>query len=410
MSNLSHVDSDKGSVRSFRSRTTSITSDVSVLRERERGWNQPNPKLRRVSSGQVPVGSSPASERIRTLSVPTPPGSPGYNFPRSPGTLSPHASPGLDRPFQQRRRTSSSLSFTSDSGSVGSRASVRTEEEEEVHERERNWNNPQPKWMHTRRPSEDGTTPEGSPSAPVRTRTSSLKTMKSPSFGNGIGLGTPKHAPVLRQALSSPNVLLASARQNNSHSSPARPFSFNSPSKPQPKTNGTSRLPRRTTPSRPSTLPSIASSPERISRQTSEETETEQAPTRPTTPVDSRPSSRIALLNGRNTPESRIPIMSFTSPQKSPSPRKDRNRESLMAFPEPSSPSSPSRRGHRRTTTEFSAAVGALRPGINDEYLRPVSPSPAPKAVVEKGKSKGIDLDGLRCKCLSLTTHFSWLT
>lgn len=105
------------------------------MKERERAWNSPRPKLPHVSSS---INLRLPSERTRALSQP-----------ESPAHLS--AGPSLSR---QVSGGSLSSSGRADSpGSVHSTQSVEnTEMHTEVeHIRERNWNSPQPKWRTSTR-------------------------------------------------------------------------------------------------------------------------------------------------------------------------------------------------------------------------------------------------------------------
>jgi serine/arginine repetitive matrix protein 2 len=345
---------------SVRSRRTSVASDAESSRSRERGWNQPNPHLR------------PPAPRQRTSS--------GSAIPTSPG---------FGRPGMQSRADSANSSHSRSSSRVSFLESDREPAPPAVHERERNWNSPQPKWFHHSPGSRASKSPTSSEKqfSPAhaltepRTRAESLQPSPSlkntsPSYRERVSsLG---RRAALRHTLSSPQIGGASPTTSpsrlpvSSHRLNGSPFnldrrSYTSPARaetpdlsdyaPADQSPGLSsrvawRFPRSMTPLAPM---EHEDSPERPPVDLPEADEEELVPTRPTTPLDephpfskigrpSRPPSRASLAI--DTHRSRIPVI---SPQK---------HESL-------SPNSPrGSRGHKRASAEFSTAVGGIPPRV----------------------------------------------
>jgi hypothetical protein len=126
--------------------------------KREQEWNKRNPKLSCPTSS-LSLHSSTGSERVRTHR-------PNHlSHPDSSQSQSSVLSPNRQLHHHHSFLNTSRGQFTSWFGS--SRASQNgkeeSEEEEVVHERERNWNSPQPKW--SQHASASRAQPRGSPSA-----------------------------------------------------------------------------------------------------------------------------------------------------------------------------------------------------------------------------------------------------
>ncbi|KAK2467820.1 hypothetical protein APHAL10511_000115 [Amanita phalloides] len=98
--------------------------DVERMHERERQWNKRRPRFSYPSPGSL------SNERTRTISL--------TQAPRSESAMSISSTTSLQRPH------SSSPSGMSPSGRMGSEPP-----EEYLHERERNWNAPRPKWFQS---------------------------------------------------------------------------------------------------------------------------------------------------------------------------------------------------------------------------------------------------------------------
>jgi serine/arginine repetitive matrix protein 2 len=149
--------------------------------EREQEWNKRNPKLSRPTSS-LSLHSSTGSERVRTHSLNH------LSRPDSAQSQSSVLSP--NRQLHRHHSFSNTSRASSPAGS--SRASQNgkeeSEEEEVIHERERNWNSPQPKW--SQHASASRAQPRGSPSAsshfPMSTNTRiRAESLKSPGTVRG---------------------------------------------------------------------------------------------------------------------------------------------------------------------------------------------------------------------------------
>lgn len=136
--------------------------------EREREWNKRHPNLSRPTSS-LSLHSPTPSERSRTYSQPTRPESAEL--------------PHLNRHLQRHHSFSNSSRASSPAHSLSASngGKEESEEEEVIHERERNWNAPRPKWSqheHSYGPSSPSRIPGFSPTANLsngRMRTQSLK-------------------------------------------------------------------------------------------------------------------------------------------------------------------------------------------------------------------------------------------
>lgn len=127
-------------------------------KEREHGWNKPRNSLSKSLTRSSSSANLRTQERTRTLASVT-----GHTPPRADSAQSFLSSQSLTP--GQPRRSLSRQSSTNSLRSADSRApspalsNIDTEPEEErvvVHERERNWNSPRPKWgehQHGRSPS-----------------------------------------------------------------------------------------------------------------------------------------------------------------------------------------------------------------------------------------------------------------
>ncbi|RDB24915.1 hypothetical protein Hypma_008048 [Hypsizygus marmoreus] len=122
-----------GSQAEYRERLAELERERNL--ERERDWNKRHPKVTRPTSS-LSMHSSPGTDRPRTQSLAN------MSRPDSTQLLTPDRSLHRHHSYtHSSRATSPALSTTaSHDGKLDS------EEEEIVHERERNWNAPRPKW------------------------------------------------------------------------------------------------------------------------------------------------------------------------------------------------------------------------------------------------------------------------
>lgn len=373
---------------SVRSRTTSLASGADSVRSKERGWNHPNPSLR---------------PRNRTTSQPIFPGSPGS-------------------PWVTPERAGSTAGVSSRSSS---RASLNNDHETAwpvVHERERNWGAPNPTWTHQSPGTLAPFSPHGSPSpiTAVRARPRTGSMSGSPKADPGPSevrfASTGKRTP-LRHALSSPMMGGASpgspsrlpmnaARSYTSPTPadrkslvfPARPETPDSPDGPQTSV-GLRRSPGDhvrlssrfgwTFPRGKTILPPFEteSSPEAPPRELPTEADAladqeELVPTRPTTPAEPpavQPNTSLdddQLLSPMEVPRPASQASLSVDTKRSHTPLLDAKLNGDV------SPVSPrGTRGHKRTTTELNAAVGAIPPRVQNinKELAAATTSNAPR-------------------------------
>ncbi|KAA1475142.1 hypothetical protein DENSPDRAFT_883330 [Dentipellis sp. KUC8613] len=320
----SRATSSIGSNADYRDRIKDLERERNL--DRERAWNKPKHSLSRTSS------RSSLDLRERTHSTPKRPDS-------ALSLLTP------DRPHSSLSRASSRASSPN-----GSLHSVEQEEVQEIsHERERNWNSPHPKWNHRRsvspmpspRPS-----PAPSPSH-SRTRTRSLHTpATSPPahlHHSTSSLSVHGHSPSPRPVSPSPSSrprasssLSFSDRSHSQNHSRAPAFSPR-PTSPNPLL----RSPRPNSPLPPTSRPANGTS-------------------------NGKPA--FGSLAGWQFPRKSAPLPPLELDHPSP------ERPSRIPVPKRSPPKAESvskaesfRRGHKRATTEFSEAHGAIPPRIHIE-------------------------------------------
>lgn len=292
-------------------------------KEREREWNRPHSKLHRSSSNL----SLNKSERVRTISTPSRPGSATeYLSPTLHRHGSGHSFPG-SRP-------------SSPTGSVSSMDVAEEIEHEVEHQRERNWNSPRPEWgnplFHRRSLSPLPRSRPGSPTdePPHVHKTTPHSRTNSVTHGNSLSIPSPgarSKSPV-GDRIPRPRSPIPRSTTPLSHGRPKSP----APPASRPETPGTAQASYRSRfgwsfPQHKMELP-----PLELDHET---------PQRP----PPRPSSRSSLAASATTP-SHIPI---------PSPRKGHNNATPST-----SRTFDNTRSHRRTVTEFAESIGAIPPRI----------------------------------------------
>ncbi|TFK44544.1 hypothetical protein BDQ12DRAFT_673185 [Crucibulum laeve] len=222
-----------GSQAEYRERVRELERERNIERERE--WNRPHSRLSRPSSS-LSLRSPEVSVRSRTQSLIHPP---------RPGSALSQTSVNSDTHKSGLRRHQSFTSPRASSPTGSLRASHDDELPEVVHERERNWNAPRPKWHQS--PSVNGMSVDRT-SSPVpqslgvssnssqhshpnvRTRAESLK---SPGSTNGeipahyasvsnsnssLLTSTSSHKKSVSPRAPSPHVQRASPNASSSHS------------------------------------------------------------------------------------------------------------------------------------------------------------------------------------------------
>lgn len=169
------IGSSVGSQAEYRERIRELERERNVERERE--WNKRHPQLTRPKSS-LSLHSPTQHPRVRTQSF-----SPLTRQESETSLLSPENRSGLRRhhSFNSSRGASPSGSWTS-----------QDEDPETVHERERNWNSPRPKW-HDHPPAKHGslspTSPSGHspyPHPPAKGRLHTESQNISMSSANGV--------------------------------------------------------------------------------------------------------------------------------------------------------------------------------------------------------------------------------
>ncbi|KAI0829898.1 hypothetical protein BC628DRAFT_1359257 [Trametes gibbosa] len=295
--------------------------DQERVKEKEREWNKPHPKLSRSSSSL----SLNKSERARTHSTPTRPDSAASYLSPTRATL-------------HRHNSSNSLSSPSRPSSPTSSVHSVEQEVEHVieHQRERNWNSPHPKWVgplhHRRSLSPLPKSPAGSPphTAPLKSMSTSRSRTNSTTQAPSLSSTT---KPTPKEKIPRPNSPLLHSTAHNQSSSLTRaksPVAFPSHDHAEPSHNGYKSHFGWSFPQKRAPLPPLEldqDSPRKLL---------------------ARPSSRTSLT----APPSHIPV---------PSPRKGLHESS-------SAPSlSERKKSHRRSVTEFAESAGAIPPRIEVE-------------------------------------------
>ncbi|EPQ57166.1 hypothetical protein GLOTRDRAFT_115203 [Gloeophyllum trabeum ATCC 11539] len=345
--------------------------------EMERNWNKPRPRL---SSANLRLHQSSSFQRSRTQSFPSRPDS-AQSTQSIVSTQSSRSQVPSLKPRSQRR--TSSITSSGRGSSIGSIDPDEEPEFEEVvlHERERNWNSPHPKWEISRRsispaPPSRSTSPMPSPSPThsrfslnFRRRTESLGILKGTppeeKTGGTASMKTPAKKPGLRTAASQ-SALSVSGHGPKSPSSPhlQAKAGSQSPSYLGLEPKRASHIPRPKSPmpssqSRAKSNPELSNAGHRPTKLPTFKGAGFQFPSRSHSPLppleldeDSMDNSDHALnVNDENT---RSDGEIDGSAEASHSPEESR---------EPPAESNAARkRGHRRSLTEFSVAVGAIPP------------------------------------------------
>lgn len=314
-------------------------------KEREREWNKPHPKLSRSSSNL-----NLKSERVRTISTPSRPGSSASYLSPTTATLHRHGSASS---LSSSRPSSPTTSVSGES--------VEMEIEHEIdHLRERNWNSPHPDWhLHNRRslsplPRSRPGSPTGTPPhvAPPRSRTNSI------THGNSLSVpsSVPRSKSPVGDRVPRPRSPMPPSSVGTKASSHERPQSpVNSPPAKAESSNSVSgsRFGWSFPQHKHKSLPPLELD--------------EESPRRPL----SRPSSRSSLAASASTP-SHIPVR---SPRKNghASTASMATSSASIAFP---GSTMEKKNRHRRSVTEFSESVGALPPKIEVSSSDDLPPVP----------------------------------
>ncbi|KZT29055.1 hypothetical protein NEOLEDRAFT_1145361 [Neolentinus lepideus HHB14362 ss-1] len=379
----------RASVIGVRERRESTTNGKSA--DLENGWNKTRPRL--SSANLRMLQSSSSSSRIRTQSIPARPDSAQsmHSVMSSQSSTSQIPSMPSTRPHRGPRRTSSITS----SGAGSSIAPVEGEEEEEeevkevLHERERNWNSPHPKWELTNRSlspvSPDQSVLSGSSPSPTHKRFSLNFRRRTESLGvlmrakaeekeeEPVPVKTPAKKPPLRSAASmsglspnghspkspsSPNLHAKSGSQSPSYlgldSKRASGSQIPRPKSPMPPPN-----------SRAKSNPELSKAGERMTKLPAfKGAAAFQFPSKNLPPLppleldeDLQEESPHApeVTSSENSAEAEEPSEAFRSG--------NGNGEASTKS------SADGKRGHRRSLTEFTGAVGAIPPMIKVEAM-----------------------------------------
>ena len=324
-------------------------------KERERQWNRPHSRLRSLSN--VSMHSPP--ERNRTQSYPT----------------RPDTSQGFLSPDRSRRSSLVSVSSSSRAASPASSASGHEPEpgREVEHVRERNWNSPHPNWKlnHRRSISPFPDSPDASPAQSDPDR-----------VVNGSSPRTSHH-----HVHSHTRGSLDGASSTKPPSSRDKPKE--KPATPKENSTDKSTSVKDRALAVPSPIPSRSKSPSLIPSHQSKLPRPSSPRPHPTDNGGASKIQSFATRSGWKFPGSRVPLpplnshedlprspspprpVSRTSTRRSQIPVKSPRRDEPVPPPRSTSPSPAdeiaSKKGHRRSLTEWNQPIGRVPPTIRDE-------------------------------------------
>ncbi|KAH7926545.1 hypothetical protein BV22DRAFT_1062786 [Leucogyrophana mollusca] len=356
---LRSFDDDRSSRASSRNSGADYRDRISDLdreknHEREREWNKRQPPPRPTSS----------------LSLHSPTHSRTHSHPPRPPSTTPYLAP--THASLSRQSSHSSLGRPgSPTSSLGSRGSMKEHKDEEVrevvHERERNWNSPQPKWNSTRHNSHGSGGNEG--------------VFSSPSHSYS-------HSRPLSQSMRGSSSLTSSALEAHDKNPP----SMSKPSLHRADTTPTTTTPAQSHKHRPES-PTLQSNGHASYGRQDTTSYTPAAASRfgfsfprshaslPPLELDSSPERRLNAT--RQTDSSHRHTRRTSTPSPTPSSRPSSRASGAVKFsmiPVRSTPKTPGSRtngkgmegseggyvkGHRRRSTEFSESVGRVPPRFN---------------------------------------------